>query len=96
VEQDAASYILEGTPGRADVYLNSSDVSVIGTIEGFSASLALKVEKAHQESGKTRFNSYAELSNAKMKDKVTPIFTEAEKPQVMALSTLKYVKLFKA
>ena len=43
VEQNAASYILEGEPGRAEIYLNSSDISVIATIEGFSASLAEKV-----------------------------------------------------
>jgi hypothetical protein len=95
VEQGAESYILEGEPGRADVYLNSSDVSVIATIEGFSASLAAKVEKAHQESGKTRFNSYDQLSNATMKDKETAIFAEDEKSKVLALSTLKYVKLYK-
>lgn len=96
IGQDAASYILEGDPGKADVYLNSSDVSVIATIEGFTASLALKVEQAHQESGKSRFGSYAELSNAKMKDKLTPIFTDEEKTKISALSTLKYVKLYKA
>jgi hypothetical protein len=96
IGQDAASYILDGDPGKADVYLNSSDVSVIATIEGFTASLALKVQQAHQESGKSRFGSYAELSNAKMKDKLTPIFTDDEKTKISALSTLKYVKLYKA
>jgi hypothetical protein len=95
VEQDAASYILEGTPGRADVFLNTSDVSVIATIEGFSASLASKIEKAHAESGKTRFNSYGDLMSAKSSDKAA-IFTADDQAKISTASALKYVKLYKA
>lgn len=94
VEQDAASYTLEGEPGKADIFLNSSDVSVIATIDNFTASLALKIELAHTESGKSRFNSYAELSNAKMKDG-KDVFSNTEKPKILGLSTVKYVKLYK-
>lgn len=96
VEQGAESYILSGTPGRADVFLNISDASVIATIEGFGGTLANKVKTAHAESGKSRFTSYAELAAAKMSDKVTPVFGETGEPEkVLALSALKYVKLFK-
>ena len=93
IGQDAASYILDGTPGRADIFLNSSDVSVIATIDNF-ADLAVKVEQAHAESGKTRFNSYTELSKAKKKDG-TEIFSDTEKPRILALGAVKYVKLYK-
>jgi hypothetical protein len=96
VGQDAASYILEGSPGKPDIYLNTSDASIIATIEGISASLAVKIEEAHSLSGKTRFNSYQELSNATKEDKKTPIFNlPGEKDAIKALSTIKYVKLYK-
>lgn len=94
VEQDAIAYILEGSPGRPDIFLNASDVSVIATIENVSASLAVKIELAHTESGNTRFNSYTDLSNAK-KTNGKDIFTAIEKEKIRSLSTLKYVKLYK-
>ncbi len=94
IGQDAASYVLEGSPAKPDVFLNTSDVSVIATVEGFTASLAVKVELAHSETGKKRFNSYAELSNAKMKDG-SEVFDAGEKAKLLAASSLNYVKLYK-
>ncbi|MES2649713.1 MAG: DUF4157 domain-containing protein [Bacteroidota bacterium] len=95
IGQDAASYILEGEPGKPDVYLNSSDVTVIAGINIVGAALALKIEQAHKETGKSKFYTYSELSKAKMKDG-SDVFTTEEKTSVLALAGLNYVKLFKA
>lgn len=96
IGQDANSYVLAGTPARPPIYLNEASASVLATIEGMDSSMADKIKLAHEKSGKSRFGSYFELSDARKNNAMHRVFqTEAEQNKIIALDTVNYVKLFR-
>jgi hypothetical protein len=100
IGQDPGSYVFSGAPPRAVIYLNDADADKIATIEGVDADMAAKIKLAHRKNeelnGRSRFNSWEELADARKNlasHRVFPVGPEQER--VKALANLKYVKLYK-
>jgi hypothetical protein len=99
IGQSAATYTFSDTPVRDIIYLNDlspENENKITTIEGIDSTMAWKIIVAHKDlRDSSRFNSYEELSDAKdfAGDRIFP--TRPEQEAILALSKLKYVKLYK-
>ena len=93
IGQNAASYALSDSLVRETIYLNDSDAGKIAKV--IDAEIAKKIVQAHKLNGKSRFNTYVELINARKNKAIELIFTRSEQDKLKKLSESNYVKLYK-